>query len=345
MASGEPTTSPPPAAKTPTALAAAKARQDAARDPHVAGFLRYLRSERQASTHTLNSYLIDLTQFAAFTWFRHGQTTCAWERLEAVQARAFLVDLNRQGLARTSLNRKTSALRSFFRFLGREGVVAGNPFASLRTGKPPQRLPGVFDRDQVLRLLGAPAAYWQRHADLREHAPNTGPFAAARDTAILEVLYSAGLRISEAVGLNLEDVDLFTGVFTVRGKGRKQRLAMLGKPAMAALRAYLDQRAEQGLAGRRERGALFLNLQGTRLSARSVQRWFKLYLRQAELPGDYTPHRLRHSFATHLLSAGADLRSVQELLGHANLSTTQIYTHVDAARLREAYAKAHPRAR
>lgn len=334
----------PPAASAAAHAPAGAARAVAQRDEHVAGFLRYLRAERQASPHTLSSYLIDITQFADLTWLKKGRTACEWERVVAMHARAFLVDLNRRGLARTSLNRKRSSLRSFYRFLIREGVVAGNPFAGLQTGKPPRRLPGVFDRDQVARLLDAPAAYWKRRGDSRDEPAASAPFCAARDSAILEVLYSAGLRISEATGMNLEDIDFSCGVFAVRGKGSKERLCMLGEPALRALRAYLERRAAQSLAGIRDRGPLFLNVQGGRLSPRSVQRHFKGYLREADLPDDYTPHRLRHSFATHMLSAGADLRSVQELLGHASLSTTQIYTHVDTDRLKEAYVKAHPRA-
>lgn len=342
MASGSSRSS---AAASPAETAAAGTfRTAVARDDHVAGFLRYLRTERQASAHTLSSYLIDLTQFATFTWLERGLPGCRWEQVEAPQARRFLVRLNQAGLARTSLNRKTSSLRSFFRFLAREGVIEGNPFTSLPSAKAPQRLPGIFDRAQVGRLLDAPQAYWRRHAEAREVPSEHGAFAAARDSAILEVLYSAGLRISEAIGMNQEDIDAGSGTFTVRGKGRKERLGVLGKPALRALQTYLDRRAKLGLAGRTDRGALFLNADGERLTARSVQRFFKLYLREADLPKDYTPHRLRHSFATHMLAAGADLRSVQELLGHASLSTTQIYTHVDAERLKEAYAQAHPRA-
>jgi integrase/recombinase XerC len=343
MGSGKPPPAVRAAADVPAPTLAA--HRLARRDAHVTDFIRYLRAERQASPHTLSSYLIDIGQFIAFTWLRKGQNVCQWGGVEAMHSRAFLVNLNRQGLARTSLNRKRSSLRSFYRFLIREGVVTGNPFAGLPTGKPPRRLPGVFDRDQVARLLDAPAAYWKRHADCRNQPSASGPFCAARDSAILEVLYSAGLRLSEATGMNLEDLDASSGVFTVRGKGNKERLCVLGKPALRALRSYLDRRAEMGLAGTGDRGALFLNVLGRRLTPRSVQRLFKLYLREADLPADYTPHRLRHSFATHMLSAGADLRSVQELLGHASLSTTQIYTHVDSDRLKEAYAKAHPRAR
>jgi integrase/recombinase XerC len=343
MASGEPPTDGAPAV-APTSPADPTGRTLVSQDAHVSGFLRYLRAERQASPHTQSSYLNDIAQFAAFAWVRRGLDSCPWERTEPMHARAFLVDLNRRGLARTSLNRKASSLRSFFRFLVREGVVPGNPFAAVETGRAARRLPRIFDRDQVLRLLEAPRAYWQRHADAGQDSA-ADSLAPVRDSAIVEVLYSAGLRISEAVGMDLEDVDTASGTFVVRGKGRKERLCILGKPALRALDDYLDRRAELGLAGRQDPGPLFLNARGGRLTARSVQRLFKVYLREAGLPVDYTPHRLRHSFATHMLAAGADLRSVQELLGHANLSTTQIYTHVDSERLKEAYAKAHPRAR
>ena len=322
----------------------ADAREFLGHDEAVRGFLRYLRSERQASPHTTDNYFRDVAQFIAVTWIEKGRSPGAWNQVDTVMARRFLVELGHRGLARTSLNRKTSSLRSFFRFLVREGLVANNPFAGLRTAKAHRRLPEIFDRDQVDKLLAAPAAYWRRHAGDSGKEGRQEQFAAARDTAILEVIYSAGLRLSEAVGLDRKDIDLFSATFTVKGKGGKQRLCVLGKPALRAIRAYLDERAALGLAGKHEEGPLFLNQKGGRLSARSVQRSFKLYLQEAGLPADYTPHRLRHSFATHMLSAGADLRSVQELLGHASLSTTQIYTHVDAERLKKAYAQAHPRA-
>lgn len=320
------------------------AREAVARDGRVTAFLRYLRAERQASPHTIDNYQRDLTQFAAHTWWRRGRTACDWAAVDSPLARRFLAGLAREGLARSSINRKTSSLRSFYRFLVREGVVQANPFSGVSTSRGPRLLPGIFDRHQVLRLLQAPEAYWRRHAETDDAETPLGPFLAARDTAIIEVIYSAGLRIGEAVALNLEAIDAFTGTFTVTGKGNKQRLCILGKPALAALRRYLEERARLGLGGKRDAGPLFVNRHGDRLTARSVQRGFKLYLREADLPADYTPHRLRHSFATHMLAAGADLRSVQEMLGHASLSTTQIYTHVDAERLKEAYAKAHPRA-
>lgn len=327
--------------------AAAAERSRVARDERVDGFLRHLRSERQASPHTLSGYLIDLTQFASFAWFEHGRHDCDWGAVQPHQARNFIVRLNRHGLARSSLNRKTSSLRSFYRYLVREGVVATNPFIAVPTSKAPRRLPGVLDPGQAERLLAAPEAYWRRHADAEATDARAAAFAAGRDRALIEVLYSAGLRISEAVSLNLGDIDMTTGLFRVRGKGGKERLCVLGRPAIAAVTAYLRRRSALGLGGTPAATAapLFVNHRGGRLTARSMQRFFKLYLREADLPADYTPHRLRHSFATHLLAAGADLRSVQEMLGHASLSTTQIYTHVDAERLKEAYLKAHPRAR
>ncbi|MBN2450810.1 MAG: tyrosine recombinase XerC [Lentisphaeria bacterium] len=321
-----------------------EARTLVAGDAHVPRFLQYLRSERQASAHTVDAYFRDLAQFAAFAWLGRGHGQCRWQDVDSGLARRFLMDLTVRGLARTSISRKTSALRSFFRFLIREGLVPGNPFTNLPSARRGRRLPGIFDPQQVGALLEAPRNYWTSHAGDGPADAAAGRFAAARDAAILEVLYSAGLRISEAVALDLEHIDFYTGTFTVQGKGGKQRLCVLGQPAQKALRLYLAEREAVGLAPRRADGPLFLNRRGARLTARSMQRTFKVYLREARLPEDYTPHRLRHSFATHMLSAGADLRSVQELLGHASLSTTQIYTHVDTERLKQAYAKAHPRA-
>ncbi|OPZ26247.1 MAG: Tyrosine recombinase XerC [Lentisphaerae bacterium ADurb.BinA184] len=338
-----------------TAAAAAASEDDrlaerVAQDPCVCRFISHLRAERQASAHTIAAYHADLTQFVQLVWGAAGDTGgLDWRRLELGAGRRFAVVLQSRGLARTSIQRKLSSLRSFARFLVRENVLPANPFAGLAGGKAPRRLPRVLSIEEVGRLLAAPDE-WRR----RRPAPGEGDgdgdgdgkaaFVAARDAAILEVLYSGGLRISEAVGLDGGALDLLSGTFVVRGKGRKERLCVLGQPAITSLNAYFEQRARLGLGGRREAGPLFVNHSGQRLTARSVQRSFKQYLAVARLPSDCTPHKLRHSFATHLLDAGADLRSVQEMLGHASLSTTQIYTHVSAERLREAYAKAHPRA-
>ncbi|MCF7854790.1 MAG: tyrosine recombinase XerC [Candidatus Pacebacteria bacterium] len=320
------------------------ARTIAAQDPHVDGFIRYLRNERDASQHTIDSYFRDIAQFIALSSTTEKDAHIEWAYLDANAARRFAVRLQTRGLARNSIRRKVATLRSFARYLTREGVLAGNPFVGLPSTRAPQRLPKVLSVDQVAKLLGAPEQYWKHAGRDTPRAQAAADFAAARDTAILEVIYSGGLRISEAMGLNIEDVDFFSRTFVVRGKGRKERLCALGNPAVAALQRYLEERGKQGFGGRRAKGPLFVNQSGERLSARSVQRMFKQYLSECGLPQDCTPHKLRHSFATHLLDAGADLRSVQEMLGHENLSTTQIYTHVTAERLVEAYHRAHPRA-
>ena len=197
---------------------------------------------------------------------------------------------------------------------------------------------------EVARLLDAPEAYWKAaNGQQLTRSDAHAELSISRDSAILEVIYSGGLRISEATGLNLGSVDLLGGVMLVRGKGKKERICALGAPAERALKRYLAIRRSWTADSRRD-APLFINQDGGRITPRSFQRNFKLYLEQAELPADMTPHKLRHSFATHLLDAGADLRSVQELLGHANLSTTQIYTHISSERMKEVYRKAHPRA-
>ena len=247
-------------------------------------------------------------------------------------------------VSKTSILRKLSGLRSFYRYMLREGLAKENPFASLTPPKKQKLLPKYMTVEEVGRLLDAPEKFWKEayEKDLAKDE-ESAKFSAARDAAMLEVIYSGGIRISEAVGLSIGDVDLFSGVMKVRGKGKKERLCGLGGPAERALRKYMVARRMR--TSNERRGApLFVNRDGQRLTARSFQRNFKLYLREAGLPLDMTPHKLRHSFATHLLDAGADLRSVQELLGHENLSTTQIYTHISAERLKSVYNKAHPRA-
>lgn len=317
--------------------------QPAVKDDLRESFFQYLRHERNASPHTLEGYRRDIDQFLALVWPDRTNPP-EWRQLDVRDARRFAVILQTRGLARTSVLRKVSCLRSFARYLVREEILEGNPFASLNRLKRPRRLPGVFSVEEVGRLLDAPEEYWRQHPAGQEPTENFAEFASRRDQALLETIYSAGLRVGEAVGLDLSDLDLLSATFTVRGKGRKERLCVLGAPALNALRTYLQARQKAGLGGGRSRGPLFVNARGGRLTARSVQRNFKLYLQQAKLPADSTPHRLRHSFATHLLDAGADLRSVQEMLGHSSLSTTQIYTHINAERLIKAYRQAHPRA-
>ncbi len=316
-------------------------------DPVVNRYLKYLKNERDASEHTLNGYARDIRQFVELLRWNEADTDqpADWSRLSMHDARRFAAALQARGLSRNSVLRKVSSLRSFARFLARENILPGNPFSSLHRLKNTRRLPAVLSVEQVGRLLDSPASYWSRHPqNSNQTNDDFTEFAARRDQAILETIYSAGLRISECAGLNTENIDFISSTIKVRGKGRKERLGALGEPAVKALQAYFQARLRRGWGGHRRPGAVFLNRHGERLTARSIQRNFKLYLQEAELPGDCTPHQLRHSFATHLLDAGADLRSVQEMLGHASLSTTQIYTHISSERLREAYRKAHPRA-
>lgn len=327
--------------------AALPVRPEIATEPQVARFLRHLTAERHLSAHTVAGYLQDIGQFAAFLWPGEATRIGDWTAVERNQARQFLVAFHRAGCAPATTRRKLAALRTFYRFLIREGVATGNPFAGLRGPKLTRALPVVLNEEQVEALLAAPgrelAELRQRHG--RGGVAPDAVYARLRDAALLEVLYSTGARVSEVTGLRLDRVDLDAGVVHVRGKGRKERLCVLGRPAVAALQQALDQAEALWPGVTADDGVLFRNLQGGVLTPRSVERNLKQWLAAADLPATVTPHKLRHSFATHLLNAGADLRSVQELLGHASLSTTQIYTHVSIERLKEVYRRAHPRAR
>jgi integrase/recombinase XerC len=277
---------------------------------HLAAFLRYLAIERNASDYTVKSYREDLQQAAGFFQQKGAtQVTGLSPRL----VRSYLAWLHDQKYAKTTVARRLAALRSWLKFLCRQGVLASNPADGIRAARKDQSLPHFLTEEHLTNLLEAPG-----------HAEPFGP----RDRAMLETLYSAGLRVSELTGLNLADVDLDAGVATIRGKGKRERLALLGRPCIKALRAWMDARA-RWLNSRQLNGdALFLNKNGTRLTTRSVGRLVHKYLLQAGLDPRTTPHTLRHSFATHLLDRGADVRSVQEMLGHQSLSTTQIYTHL-----------------
>ena len=321
------------------------AAEPPAPDPLVAAFLNYLSAERNDSPHTLEGYRMDIEQFSrTILKTDAAEKAVDWNDVSVHDARMFVVSLQNDKLTRTSISRKMSALRSFYRYLVREGRVEGNPFSGLTSPKQGKRLPKYMSVAEVARLLDAPAEYWRRaEGQQLTKSDAHAELSIVRDSAILEVIYSGGLRISEALGLNLGSIDLVSGAMLVRGKGKKERICALGSPAERALRAYLAVRAVWTSDNRRD-AVLFINKYGGRLTSRSFQRNFKLYLEQAGLPADMTPHKLRHSFATHLLDAGADLRSVQELLGHANLSTTQIYTHISSERMKEVYGKAHPRA-
>ncbi|MFH1970207.1 MAG: tyrosine recombinase [Verrucomicrobiota bacterium] len=334
-------------------------------DPCIGHFVRYLDGERNASGHTISSYLVDLEQFVRTQWGTEARPPYAWPDVDKFSARKFIVHCQKQAAVATTVNRKLSSLRSFFKFLNREEHVTQNPFAGIISPKRGKPLPKVLTLQEVTRLLEAPRQV-AAEALAESSAPAGEPDAAkrpacnavrstagrlwlnyvvSRDTAILEILYSTGMRVSELAGMNESDIDMLASVVKVRGKGKKERLCLLGKPAVRAMQIALEKRST--LAGASRRACLppvFVGHTGGRLTTRSIERLMKRYLVRANLDPHMSPHALRHSFATHLLDAGADLRSVQELLGHASLSTTQIYTHVTVERLKQVYNEAHPRA-
>lgn len=314
-------------------------------NPAVVGFMNYLRVERNASRHTLAAYTQDIRQFAAFAW-EDAEDELEWRGVDRFQARGFLMAFQRCGSAPATTARKLASLRSFYKFMEREDLITVNPFSGLRAPKQPRHLPDVLSVKELDRLLEAPERVFER----RKRSDEAGKlgaldaYFALRDKAIFEVLYSTGARVSEATQLTEKDMDLLSGFVTVRGKGKKERLCPLGGPASRAIRAVLA--SADALWGGKIKSAkpLFRNKRGEPITPRSIERMMKKYLAEAGLSVEFTPHALRHSFATHLLDAGADLRSVQELLGHASLSTTQIYTHVTIERLKRVYQDAHPRA-
>ena len=309
----------------------------------LGNFLRYLTNERQASVHTTDNYQRDILQFAEMVFEQSEKLD--WQRVGLDDARKFVIKLQERRLARNSILRKISSMRSFFRFMLREEIVDKNPFIGLASIKKEQSLPKFMTINEIDSLSAIPKAYWEKAiTDKNAKDADSAHFSSARDTALIEIIYSGGLRISEAIGLNLEDADLLSDIMKVKGKGKKERICAIGKPAGRALRHYLKMRILR-TENERPNAPLFVNRFGTRLTARSFQRNLKKYLIFAGLPPDLTPHKLRHSFATHLLDAGADLRSVQEMLGHKNLSTTQIYTHVTTEKMKNIYKKAHPRAK
>ena len=294
----------------------------------IAEFLRYLSLERNASAHTVKSYREDLYQALVFFRDRLSVKRVETGQLTSRTLRGYLAWLHEQGYAKTTIARRIAAVRSLCRFLCRQGTLDSNPAAGLRSPRQDKRLPHFLSEQNLTALLTAPAA----------DTPQ-----GLRDRAILEALYSAGLRVSELTGLNLPDIDLDSGLATVRGKGKRERLALFGPHALKAIKRYLEVRDTLAQAAPRQQ-AVFLNRRGTRLTSRSVGRLLEKYLALAGLDPRTSPHSLRHSFATHMLDRGADIRSVQELLGHKSLGTTQIYTHVTTNRLRDSYHKAHPRA-
>jgi integrase/recombinase XerC len=327
--------------------------------PLVKQFLDYLKLEKHFSDYTVKSYGADLIQFGQFMAGEIGHANAPAAatdggapavaaagltpqqiderqlKCEPLTIREFLAYLYAQNYTKSTTARKLATLRSFFKFLIRRGLVSVNPLSTIRTPKQEKRLPKCLDLEQVQKLLDAPD-----DADL----------LGARDKAMLEVLYSSGIRVSELVELEMSDIDLQEGILRVRGKGRKDRLTPIGSQAIKALQHYFELRAadarnpQQPQAASQDATHVFLNKHGESLSTRSVRRKLDKYLVEAGLDPGISPHTLRHSFATHLLNNGADLRSVQELLGHQSLSTTQIYTHLTTSRVKQVYDDAHPRA-
>ena len=291
-------------------------------------FLRYLRVERNSSELTIKSYREDLSILLEYLTETMGRTPHPGE-ITAVDLRQYVAALHEAGYAKSSVARRLASLRSFFRFAQREGLCESNPAKPLRNPRRDRKLPHFLTGDEIGTLLSAP--------------PADDPLGL-RDQAILETLYSAGLRVSELVGINIDDLDLADGLVRVRGKGKKERLAPLGRFAIKALKRWLKKRSPASGQSAAEASAVFLNKFGKRLSTRSVGRMLEKYLKLTGLDARTSPHTLRHSFATHLLDRGADIRSVQELLGHKSLVTTQIYTHISTAGLRKVYEMAHPRA-
>jgi len=309
-------------------------------------FLEHLRLNENASANTVRAYESDLAQFVSFLAAHLGRRRAELSAsdFDHLHIRAFLGDLHKRGNSRSSAARKLAAIRTFGRYLRREGEIEGDPAALVGTPKREQRLPAHLGEAEMSTLLDM---------------PDTSMPLGRRDKAILELFYASGLRLSELVGLGLEDVNLSSRVVRVLGKGRKERIVPFNRSTESAVRAWLKDREEiavgirdpgfgirSGSVTRKQRRAdpLFLNYQGGRLSTRSVDRLVRKYVAACSTRFGISPHALRHSFATHLLEHGADLRSIQELLGHARLSTTQRYTHVNSAQLLEAYRKAHPKA-
>lgn len=286
-------------------------------------FLRYLERERNASRHTIRAYGDDLGQFIEYLEGALGKVPRPQD-VDHVLIRGFLADLHRRGLKKTSSARKLAGLRTFFRFLCREGVLEKNPARALQSPRLEKRIPAPLDEAQIETLLDV---------------PGDDP-SSLRARALLELLYATGIRCAELVGLDVGEVDLDARMVRVLGKGNKERIVLFGTRAQDALRAWLKTRSTL----RPKTDALFINLRGGRLSDRSVRALLSRRVRQVSLTQKCSPHTLRHSFATHLLARGADLRAIQELLGHASLSTTQRYTHVDTRLLLEVYKKTHPRA-
>ncbi len=286
---------------------------------HAEQFVNFLRAERDVSPHTLRAYTKDLKEFLSFMDKKPDE-------IDNLDIRSFLASLHHKKLKKSSIARKLATIRSFFKYLHREGYVKKNPAKLVSTPRIPKNLPRFLSIDEVFSLMDTPKG---------------DTFKITRDKAILELLYSSGLRVSELTSLDMSDLDLKESLIRVKGKGKKERIIPIGSKAMDAIKNYLPER----ISLKKKSQALFLNNRGGRLTQRSIRRILIEYSRMVNLKGYLSPHVLRHTFATHLLHGGADLRSIQELLGHSSLSTTQKYTHVDITHLAEVYDKAHPLAK
>jgi len=288
-------------------------------DKYIEKFMRYLEIEKNYSPHTILNYRLDLEDFRKFL------SETPLEKVDYLALRKYLAVLKEKNLGSRTVGRRLSALRSFFKFLTRDGYLKSNPILILSSPKLDKHLPQFMTEEEVAKLIES--AFAKDEKDER----------GLRDRSILETFYSTGMRISELVSLNIQDVDFISGIAKLMGKGKKERIVPIGDTAIAVLRKYLKKRKKQNQA-------LFLNKNGRRITTRGVRDIVEKYIHRAGIKDGVSPHTLRHSFATHLLNRGADLRTVQELLGHANLSTTQIYTHLTTERLKSVYDKAHPHA-
>jgi len=310
-------------------------RPDDARPGEVAEYLRHLAKERDVSPNTVKAYERDLTDFVAFLSKHYGTESWSWEGVDRLAMRGFLAHLSHRGAGKRTLARTLSGVRGFYRWMHRNELVEANPASAVSAPKLDRYLPAYLDRVQIDLLF-----------QIAEARAMEGAFAGVRNLAILELFYSTGMRLSELQGLSRGDLDLVSQQVKVRGKGRKERIVPVGDHAVLALRNYEAKRDEllRNAGPHAERTAYFLARTGRRMGVRMIQKVVSAFLAQIDEDAGLSAHSLRHTFATHLLDNGADLRAVQELLGHASVSTTQIYTHTSVERLKQVYQKAHPRA-
>jgi integrase/recombinase XerC len=303
--------------------------------PEVDDYLAHLEKERDVSPNTVVAYSRDLAAFVDYLTRYFSGASWTWQQVDRIAMRGFLGDLAKRGLGKRSMARTLSAIRSFYRYLHRNELVDANPARAVGSPKLDKHLPGYLDRAQIDLLFAS--------AEARAHE---GGFVAWRNLAILELFYSTGMRLSELQGLNRGDLDMLSQQVKVRGKGRKERIIPVGDHAIRALREYEYKRDQvvQSVGRGADRTAVFVTAAGKRVGVRAVQKAVSAFLDRIDEDAGLSVHSLRHTFATHLLDAGADLRAVQELLGHSSISTTQIYTHTSVERLKQVYVKAHPRA-